>query len=260
MVGDERHDTAGGSFNCRGLYVRVSLFYRASDTVEGVSEVCMAYEIINGDCLVELPKLAERLDLSETCLVTDPPYGTGGWRRTVAGAGDDPSGSLIVEDWDEGATAWLSLLPASVPVLTFWPSCHALRLLDAANASGRTKHRALYMRKPDPKPMVGGRIKWSVEPVWVLSQDGFCLFGGDDVADEMFVAQQPRMYRNAEATGHPYQKPLSVMRWLISKTTAQTIIDPYAGSGSTGSAKGTALRIANAIRIRARAVPKESEL
>ena len=196
----------------------------------------MTAEVICGDSLVELPRLAERGVFADAVVVTDPPYGTGGWRRTVSGAGDDPTGSLIVEEWDDGATGWLALIPSSVPVLTFWPPARTSQLLSAANATGRTKHRALYMRKPDPKPMVAGRTKWSVEPVWVLSEDGFCLFGGDDVVDEMLVAQQPRLNRNAEATGHPYQKPLSVMRWLIAKTQAGTVVDPFAGSFTTGEA------------------------
>lgn len=196
----------------------------------------MSHRVITGDALVELPKLADALDLSDACIVADPPYGTGGWRRTVAGAGDDPSGSLIVEDWDEGATGWLHALPASVPVLTFWPVGRACQFLAAATASGRTKHRALYMRKPDAKPTVGGRVRWSVEPIWVLSADGFCLYGGDDVCDEMLEATTPRLGRDREANGHPYQKPLSVMRWLIAKTRARLIIDPYCGSGTTGEA------------------------
>ena len=35
---------------------------------------------------------------------------------------------------------------------------------------------------------------------------------------------------NAERVGHPTQKPLAVMTWCLS---AQTILDPFLGSGTT---------------------------
>lgn len=39
--------------------------------------------------------------------------------------------------------------------------------------------------------------------------------------------------------GHPTQKPLSLMRWLVrlvSTPTGGAVLDPFAGSGSTGVA------------------------
>jgi site-specific DNA-methyltransferase (adenine-specific) len=36
-----------------------------------------------------------------------------------------------------------------------------------------------------------------------------------------------------EARVHPTQKPLVLMRWLIELTVAETILDPYMGSGTT---------------------------
>jgi len=35
---------------------------------------------------------------------------------------------------------------------------------------------------------------------------------------------------------HPTQKPVALMRWCIEKTNAQTILDPFMGSGTTGVA------------------------
>jgi hypothetical protein len=96
----------------------------------------------------------------------------------------------------------------------------------------RPKVRLLYMRKRDPKPQVGGRTAWSVEPIVCASDDGFLLYGGTDWCE----ASTPRLNRDACATGHPYQKPEQVMRWLIAKTKAGTIADPFMGSGTTGVA------------------------
>jgi site-specific DNA-methyltransferase (adenine-specific)/modification methylase len=41
---------------------------------------------------------------------------------------------------------------------------------------------------------------------------------------------------NAAVSGpklHPFQKPLALMRWCVAMTNAQTILDPFMGSGTT---------------------------
>lgn len=45
-------------------------------------------------------------------------------------------------------------------------------------------------------------------------------------------------YNEAEMKQHPAQKPVSVMRWLVSATTriGELVVDPFAGSGTTGIA------------------------
>lgn len=179
--------------------------------------------IYHGDCLLmnQWP--------SHDCVVTDPPYGTGGWRRPTSGAGRNPAATLFREHWDKGSVDWLAFTQA--PILTFWPAQFTEQLLTKATDTDRHKHRALYMRKLDPKPQVGGRVKWSMEPIWVLSGDGFLLYGGDDVVD----ATTPRVGRDGDANGHPYQKPEHVMTWMVSKLppSVLTVIDPFMGSGTT---------------------------
>jgi len=39
-----------------------------------------------------------------------------------------------------------------------------------------------------------------------------------------------------EYEGHPTQKPVALMKWLLNKVPHPTIIDPFMGSGSTGVA------------------------
>ena len=175
--------------------------------------------IYHGDSREVLPYL--EFDI----MVTDPPYGTGGWRRSESGGGSDPSAILILESWDSLDVSWL----CPVPTLAFWSAANAAALLTQAINIGLTKHRTLYMQKLDPKPQVAGRIAWSVEPIWCLSRDGFVLKGGSD----WYSASTPREGRDREATGHPYQKPLEVMHWLIAKTADAIICDPFCGSGTT---------------------------
>ena len=174
--------------------------------------------IYHGDCREILPHV------SADVVVTDPPYGTGGWRRPESGGGSNPRADLVREEWDDGALDWL----AEIPTLTFWPPARTLQLLARAESVGLTKHRAIYWHKPDPKPQVGGRVAWSVEPIWVLSPEGFLLRGGTDWFDKSSI----RFHRDFEAVGHPYQKPEPVMRWIIAKTEG-AILDPFLGSGST---------------------------
>ena len=183
-------------------------------------------QIWHADCRDVLPILG--IDDSWV-VISDPPYGTGGWRRLESGRGDDPTASLIVEAWDDGAVEWLGDCTGAAAVLTFWPPARTSRLLPFADAIGLTKHRAVYLRKPDPKPQVGGRISWSVEPVWVLSRDGYVLYGKADWHE----ASVPRANRDLESVGHPYQKPLSAMRWLVEMTREPIVLDPFMGSGST---------------------------
>jgi len=40
---------------------------------------------------------------------------------------------------------------------------------------------------------------------------------------------QPEPFDN----GHPCPKPLAWAKWLIAKSTAQTVLDPFMGSGTT---------------------------
>jgi site-specific DNA-methyltransferase (adenine-specific) len=162
-------------------------------------------------------------------LVTDPPYGTGGWRRFGPGQGYNPKGALVKETWDDIDLSWLRLNARAI--ITFWSAQYAHLLLPAAYEAGYTKQRCLYMRKRDPKPAVHGNTRWSVEPIWVLSQDGFVLHGGEDIME----TTAPRFGRDAEAVGHPYQKPLSVLLWLLGKLPPKDlwVCDPFAGSGTT---------------------------
>jgi site-specific DNA-methyltransferase (adenine-specific) len=175
-----------------------------------------------GDC---------RAVLAETTgdvIATDPPYGTGGWRRAASGQGANCRGTLEREPWDSGALEWLAMCEDVAAVLTFWPAAKTGALLAAASAW--PKHRALYMRKRDPKPMVNGRTAWSVEPIWCLSRNGFVLAGGTDCLD----VSTPRLGRDADGTGHPYQKPIEVMTWLLAKLPPRmSILDPFAGTGTT---------------------------
>lgn len=72
---------------------------------------------------------------------------------------------------------------------------------------------------------------------------GVCHDGGDDVMGELghaaafYYCAKPGPSERSD-TAHPTVKPLRLMRWLVRMVTfpGQTILDPFAGSGTTGMA------------------------
>lgn len=53
---------------------------------------------------------------------------------------------------------------------------------------------------------------------------------------QYFALSQNATGKATEKTGHPNQKPLALMRWLVGKLPGRTVLDPFAGSGTTGIA------------------------
>src|SRR5690348_9563420 len=91
--------------------------------------------IYHGDCREILPQVG----LSCASLVTDPPYGTGGWRREGSGNGSDPSAKLVREPWDTGEVDFLELCRCDTAIV-FFPSMRAFWLLNEAVLLGMEHH------------------------------------------------------------------------------------------------------------------------
>lgn len=136
-------------------------------------------------------------------LVTDPPYGIDfagqptKWQRL---AGHRPV------DWDKEA-------PDVAPLLTMTPA----QCVWGGNYFPLPVTRGwLAWVKPDAPPSMG-----SVELAWT-SLDQNARFISWSIGAT-----------NAERVGHPTQKPLAVMRWTLGLMPPGTVLDPYAGSGTT---------------------------
>jgi len=169
--------------------------------------------IIHGDCLDILPQIPAGV---VDAVVTDPPYGIGfsgsnastiKWEGII---GDD--GSLDIRH----------ILRMACPVLSFGANCYPEQL----------PHRGRWFcwdkRMPDGScdAMLGSPF----ELAWCNRKSGFdkivrVLHGG------VVNADGKRRY-------HPTQKPVAVMReailWACKDSTV--ILDPFAGSGTTGVA------------------------
>jgi len=157
-----------------------------------------------GDCREILPTLP-RHDL----LLTDPPYGIGfaaqptKWQRE--------SGQMP-EAWDnQTCNEGVRLGIAAAEQQVIWGgNYYSLPLARCW----------LIWTKPDSPPSMG-----SVEMGWTSL---------NRPARHLSVSISKT---NQERVGHKTQKPIALMRWCLSfAPDATTILDPFAGSGTTGVA------------------------
>ena len=160
-----------------------------------------------GDCLDILPTL-EKVD----AVITDPPYGIG----ACAGIGKYGRLKTINLGWDKS-------VPSSDAINAM------LSISDYSVIFGGN-----YMQLPPSRNFL----------VW----DKGAGFKGRDFAECEFAwcswdANARLLTRDPLASGdyrtkeHPTQKPITVMAWAIRHVPkAETIIDPFMGSGTTGVA------------------------
>ena len=163
-------------------------------------------ELWHGDCREVLPLLPKH-DL----LLTDPPYGIGedgGRFRDRKGGGH-----RVLErmGWDsERPSAWVfGLMQEKADSVVIWGGNYFADLLPASKGW-------LYWNK-----LMGGDFS-----------DGELAWTNLDRALRHF------QYCNKEhGKEHPTQKPLPLMEWCLSFfPEAQTVLDPFMGSGTTGVA------------------------
>lgn len=167
-----------------------------------------AVTIFHGDCREIVPTLG-KFDL----LLTDPPYGIGAAKMTMGRGSRNDTGKHDLMAWDD--------LRASDEVIQIARNAASLHVIWGGN----------YFTLPP------GR-KWLV---WD-KQDYNSDFASAELAYTNLdgVVKTFSMSRKAAsllAGLHPTQKPLELMTWCLSfAPDAQTILDPFAGSGTTGRA------------------------
>ena len=155
-------------------------------------------------------------------LITDPPYGieyssghgSDDWGDgAVSGDIDTSIRDKVLKETD-GMTAlvfgsWKSIRPAGTKMVLIWDTLGALGMGDL-------------------------RLPWkpSHQEIYVLGNpDGFC---GSRDSDVLRCPPVQSMAKNGRL--HPMEKPVALMKMLISKTNADTVFDPFMGSGTTGVA------------------------
>ena len=159
------------------------------------------------------------------CLVTDPPYGTGGYKDTGEGGGYW-NREVVTEEWDRVDVEFMRIFTGKM-VITFCASTMWRDLMNAAEDGGWERFPLMMaMHKTNARPGTYGIMRLSLEPIFVFRKDQKArLRGGDDLLKTALVSSKEKR--------HPHQKPLKVMQEVLQKVPEYSICDPFAGSGTT---------------------------
>jgi DNA modification methylase len=169
--------------------------------------------LILGDCRDILPTLS-----GVDAVVTDPPYGIG------EAAGKNKSRSNLAVARDYGDDAWDNE-PCSPEIIAEIRRCSEWQIIFGGN----------YFQLPPSSCWL----------VWD-KQNGENDFADCELAWTNLQKAVRRIYwrwagmlrKGSEDRVHPTQKPVGVMEWCLSHlpATVETVLDPFAGSGTTGVA------------------------
>jgi len=163
--------------------------------------------IYHGDCREVLPQLEQRFDL---CL-TDPPYGIGkdGQKRSTGKHGGRKAYEFM--GWDS------SIPPREVFDLMFRVSSE--QIIWGGN------YFTTYL------PNSSGWLVWD-KGQRINQSDGELAFTSIDQALRIHTIN--RVEIALDGAVHPTQKPVDLMKWCMSfAPDAQSILDPFMGSGTT---------------------------
>jgi DNA modification methylase len=160
--------------------------------------------LYHGDCLEILPTLP-KVD----AVVTDHPYGLGS--KLDGGTGE---WGLLYGD---GAPSWD--LTTNNVVLTF-PSL--------------AKHCVIWGGNYYELAPVRGWLIWDKMQE---HSSGHCEMAWTNIDQPIRTYRYARAQLASEGKVHPTQKPLGLMQWCLAfLPKAETILDPFMGSGTTGAA------------------------
>ena len=171
--------------------------------------------LVQADCRDVLPVL-EKVDAGQKfSIVTDPPYGLGDKWKGGGGSGKKSSWTFKPSE----AMSW-----------------------DAATVDGVTDLVAL-----SDEVIIWGGNYYALPPmrcwlIWDKKQPDTWTTGQCELAWTN-LDRPTRAFRFAQCEqanegpkSHPTQKPLALMKWCLKWVSAQTILDPFMGSGTTGVA------------------------
>ena len=166
--------------------------------------------IYHCDCRDILPSL------KADAVVTDPPYGTG---ETRSVGGRLSKGGRIVttrQDWDVWWDGWLDAFDDHRPVALFSPPSRLPGLLGRGG-------RLLVWNRRSGMCLANVAPRYTFQPIVLLGRPP--------------MSREADLFSEAgnKAGQHPHEKPLLVMHWLVRMVSAdaQTILDPFMGSGTT---------------------------
>jgi len=171
--------------------------------------------LIHGDCRDLLPLLEKG---SVDLVLTDPPYGIGedGGLKARYRNGDGRTKGIVKHEkfgWDKERPSLKTMqaIMAAAPVWFIFGGNYFADMLPASSGW-------LYWDKK-----IGGDFS-----------DGELIYTNRAAGIRAFSVHPFHNLKGGKSRQHPTQKPLSLMRWCIELSKTQgTILDPFAGSGTT---------------------------
>jgi DNA modification methylase len=192
----------------------------------------MSFVLHLGDCLDPVTGMASLADKSVDAVVTDPPYGIGeaanaggrGWdSRSKAVVGHGFGHGSVVKATDYGYHAWDDD-PCSPEAIAHMRRISKWQVIFGGN----------YFELP-PSPCW---LVWDKDNGASDFADAELAWTNLDKAVRLKRFMWNGMLRAEKGDRvHPTQKPIAVMEWAIRMLPdGATILDPFAGSGTTGVA------------------------
>lgn len=164
-----------------------------------------------GDCLEILPTLT-----GVDAVVTDPPFGTG--KLSTNGPAYKVKPERKEYEWDKWNDGWINLLPWKCLVMLI-PPRQLARWADKGRLLCAVSKQGVCVKNVSPR--------YGVQPIILMGK-----------TPTNYSLDWMEFVRNGQLNSHPFEKPLSVMKWLVEMTTNEgdTVLDPFMGSGTTGVA------------------------
>jgi site-specific DNA-methyltransferase (adenine-specific) len=202
-----------------------------------------AHRVVLGDCLDPVTGLASLADGSVDHVICDPPYEAEAHtlqRRVKRGGGVMAMEPLTFSAMDAETRGAVASEIARVTLRWAVVFCQveaALSWRDAFVAAGMSYRRTGVWVKPDGMPQYSGdRPGMGYESLVLCHAPGRSTWNGGGKHGVWTANKIGPCDRNR--TGHETQKPLALMEALVADFTdpGDLILDPFAGSGTTGVA------------------------
>jgi len=183
-----------------------------------------------GDCLEIMPQLDMKFDL---CL-TDPPY----VQDSHGGGG---AFGCRMRDYHKGVDSLgygfeNKVLSEAIKLLDkvhFYVFCSKNQLIQILLFFEKYNYDILAYHKTNPTPTCNNKYLPDTEYIVFVREKGVLLFGTYSTKKKYFIQENAKNDFN-----HPTVKPLNIIGTLLGNSTKDDdiILDPFAGSGTTGRA------------------------
>lgn len=203
-------------------------------------------KLINGNCILELEKFKNG---SIDALITDPPYNIARENNftSMGRAGID------FGEWDKNFNliSWLPIAidkvkrGGNIVIFTDWKSITPIvKELEKLNCEVKDMIR---IEKSNPMPRNRDRrfITDYEIAIWSVKKGAKWTFNRvSDTYERPLIKTKVTPKSEKIDKGHPTQKNIETMEWLIKRLTNEgdVILDPFMGSGTTGVACGNLKR------------------